>query len=918
VAGRACAALSLCTLLCLPLQAQVSARQEGDIYTLENPHFRLEIDARGGARVRSWVLKPGNREMIALWQGPGEIGGALDDRAIFTAARYDAAIMHPGPDTAILRFEARHASGLAVVKTLTARRDSPALEIHHRFANGTQVPQVLFLRSMLLPGAKPQTDEHLYWVNVDPASGSQPVVGDPAAANYYRPAPPEFAALWHRGTGDGVVALAPGASRFYFWRDSRECPTFEWLYEELPPGKVLEAGVFLATVCGAPTAPDWQAVLRDAKAAPSAARVSDLPGWVDEATRFQVTAAERERGFWLSCGEGEGRQRLPDPLPLDLPLEETRYLGITLNLLKPLGASVRLEVPGEWEPQVTPLWETPGDDRRELLPLPAGPVRFEAGSREVLWLRLDARGKPAGEHRLPLRLDLGGEATTLSVALRLWPVRLAARRPFHVRGYWTWATIAGGYEPESQTLAHYTALLKAYAEMGGDVLDWTHAWHEVVSRTRLAQTGEKLAEVAKSAPDRLDLEHLPALDFAHFDPWLDAALKLGVNRLETYIEALSGERWQWSLLDPAVGAGRAKAGAPEARRVIVWFYGELRRYLEAKGFQGLFCKVSDEISPEYIPTYIECARVAREAGWRPFTTITGMVARTAADVRQLNPHCDQWQLGFGSKDAFLALLHERAQLAEERRELRGTWGLYTNGGAEATWALAVFGAQGETGIDPATVETLELIEDGKPLPTNGDSPWGNRRRGVVFTAGALGTYLYVSPADGQDPAGHRYALRLTVRRPTAEGQPLVGLEPTDELWFYGGGSHPYRGGYANAWLYPVMVLHHGFQGYGQWAFLWWQRSERILWLDEGTGQVTVSPAYCGYRDGWRDALILGEVRSACGEEALRGLLGPAESALLHVVPQTVEVYQFTTLGNAGDPVAVNRARAKALELLARR
>ncbi|MCK5805342.1 MAG: hypothetical protein KAI66_21105 [Lentisphaeria bacterium] len=75
----------------------------------------------------SWIIKPGNRNMIALRKGRTEIGGALDDRAHFTAVRCAAAVMHPGPDFASLRFEATHTSGLAIIKHLDLQKGSRAL-----------------------------------------------------------------------------------------------------------------------------------------------------------------------------------------------------------------------------------------------------------------------------------------------------------------------------------------------------------------------------------------------------------------------------------------------------------------------------------------------------------------------------------------------------------------------------------------------------------------------------------------------------------------------------------------------------------------------------------------------------------------------------------------------------------------------
>ena len=897
--------------------AQATVKQQDTLYTLENPRFRIQVDSAAGGRITSWTLKPSGRELIALWKEANEVGGAFDDRAFFTAARYDASITQPGPETATLRLESRHPSGLSILKILTVRKDDPVLEVFYEFRNGTQTPQRLFIRNFFLPGNKPQTDDHLYWVNADPAAGRKPVEAQPDAGNYYVPGVPAFAALWDKGTGDGILAFAPGADKFYFWRGSREFPTFEWLYADVPPGKILQAGVLLVTVSDQKTPPGWKALVAAHGAQTRAARLLPLPGWVDEATKFNVTDAERQRGFWLSIGAEDYKRRLTEAIPVDLPLDDDRYISIAINILKDFQSPVRVEIPQDSQRQVEALWETPGPNRRELLSIPEKPFSFKSGAREMLWLRVSSREKTQGESEILLKLIIGDTASPINLHLHVWPVTVTAKRPFHLRGYYGgFSVLTGGYEINEENLRRLEAILKAYAEMGGDVLDWTCGWNRIIEKTKIAGTGEILAEIAKKSPERIDLNNLPALDFSYFGPWFDLAKRCGVKRLETYMSYPTDARLQWALLDPAVGKGRVTVGTPEADRVIVWFYREMKRYFDAQGMDAQFCKISDEISPEHIPSYIAAAKLAREAGWRPFTTITGMIARTAEHIRTMNPWCDEWQLGFGSKDEFLRLTQMTFVLEDRRFELKGPWGEYHNGGAEATWGAKAFGNEGVTGLDPMTVESFDLLEDGALLRIKGGSPWGNKDRGVVITAGALKQWLYISSRDGTDPKNHHYELRVTVRHESPTGKPLVTLDSPDELWCYGGSSNPYRGSYDSAWCYPAMTLYHGFKGYGLWAFMHWQKTENIVWIGPETDRVTVSPAYCGYRDGWRDAVLFNQLIERRGRNEYEKIVNATGNVPLHIGPRTTEVYHYTTVVNAGDPLALNAARRSALEQVA--
>lgn len=910
--------LVLSSVLVLPGigHTQTTAKKDRDIFILENEHMRVEVDASAGARITSWTIKPGNREMIALWKGRNEIGGALDDRAHFTAVRYAAAIMQPGPELATIRLEAAHSSGLSIIKHLDLRKGAAALGVRYEFRNGTQAARRLFIRSFLLPGSQPQADEHLYWVNGKEERKGTITAGTTDAHGYYLPEAPPYAALWHRDSGDGILALVPGVTKFYFWRGSREFPTFEWLYEDIPAGKTLLAEARLIVTSGTPgTPPNWNDLCQRNSKQLRASSLVPIKDWVDEATLFGVTQEERERGFWLSAGNGDGKRRLPDPLELDLAREDDRYVGVMLNLTKALKGMLTVDAPGTAPSTLDISLETDGEDRRELLPLPTKPVSWQAGERKVLWFHVGSRDCPPRSNRIPITIRLGPASAELTLQIRVWDVKPASQKPFHVRGYcggfpvWT-----KGYDITDENLKHLDAILRSYAAIGGDVIDWNGVWARLLLHVRIAGTEDTITDVAKQHPERISLDALPQLDFSYYDPWLDLAKRHGVTRVDTYLDSVGNPQLSWRLLTPALGKGRVRPGTPEAERVVVWFYREMKRYFEEHGFDGFFCKISDEISPEHIPNHIAAAAVARQAGWRPFTTITGMIARTAGHLRTMDPHCDQWQLSFGLKDDFLALLKGRFVVTEHSHALPAAWLPYSNGGAQDTWGMEILGEKGIIKVDPRQVESFEMLEDGQSMTKEGGSPWGNRDRGVVITGGKLHAHLYISPSEGR-PDAHTYILKLTIRSPSPQGEPLVHIDPEDEVWCYGGSSRPYRGTYDRSWCYPMMSLFHRFHGYGLWAFFHWNKTEHIVWINPDTYAMTISPSYCGYRDGWRDACLFSQLKATLGDDALAGILGETEGDVLRVAGKSHEVYAFKTVINAGDPVPRNQARRNALELL---
>ncbi len=114
-----------------------------------------------------------------------------------------------------------------------------------------------------------------------------------------------------------------------------------------------------------------------------------------------------------------------------------------------------------------------------------------------------------------------------------------------------------------------------------------------------------------------------------------------------------------------------------------------------------------------------------------------------------------------------------------------------------------------------------------------------------------------------------------------------------------------------------MTLAQRFVGVGQWAFIHWNKTENIAWIGEDQ-QATVSPVYCGYRDGWHDAGLLDQLRREKGEAAFAAIVGEGEQAALKLAFRDNEVYHFRTIVNVSDPLAVNTARRRALQALSGR
>ena len=774
--------------LALGAEAQVAIAETDSSLVLENGHLRVTV-ARAGGRIAQLVDKLTGGDLVALWQGGNEIGGLLDDRLYFTSARYDA-VVSESPAQVSVRLSAEHGSGISVAKTISLRQGERLVRVSYDFTNGSQQPARLWVRNFPVPGGAPLGEHHLYTLSLHSGPRRQAF-----ASEYFTDLREPWAALHDTVTGAGLLALVPGTEKFYFWQGSRQNPTFEWLYPELPAGQRLETCLALLLVDEA--APDWTNYARQLLPSVPPPVCSELSGWIDEATRFGVTEAERDRGYWLSIGQGDGKELLPQVLELDLPLDGVRSLYVAINALAPFPpAALVAQIEGELAGWVQLGWERSEENAIVVAPLAAGlDAPLVSGDEYRIWLEARARGREADTYEGALLLEIGDSRVRVPMRVRIWPVRVPDIRPFDMRGYGTVTSFTGDYAVTPASLRQLDAMLEAYAAVGGSVLDWTVSWSSALVHVGIEGTGQLLSQQAPTLP----LDDLPRLDFRYYDPWLDKAREHGVTRIETYMSVLSSSRWQWSCLDAAVGKGRVQYGTPEAERVICWIYGELRRYFESHGFRGFFCKISDEISPEHVPEYISTARVARRAGWRPFTTVTGIVARTAATIDEMNPHCDQWQVALTLKDDF---------------------------------------------------------------------------------------------------------------------RDVARVDADDEVWFYGGSSRPYRTPYERAMWYPMLAAAEGADGYGWWAFQWWQDSEKIVWYEPGADQVRFGPTFLGLRDGWEDARLFHWAVRELAAFPMEAAVSANAGALIQLREETREVYRWTTIANLGSPLALNELRRRLLRAAA--
>lgn len=870
--------------------AQVKITEGNNVnIVMENEAIKLNIAVEGGARISSFVNKKTGKDLVTLWKGPVEDGGLLDDRNVFTSFAYRPAVMLPGGKEGVLRLTAKHPSGMDMTKTLTLRQGESTLQVHETFSNGTQKEARFMLRSFLLPGGGPQTEADQYFLPIQ----GQPLLPLTPANNYYDKLSAPWSSVWNKTSGEGVLVAAPGIEQFYYWQGSKVFPTYEWVYPNVPAGKTISVHYALQLVNE--EAPNWAQLSSALLKQLQPLRFGDVPGWKNEEQRFNVNAIERTRGFWFSTGNGAEKRRVPATLQIDVPLNQSRSVYTSINALKdfPTGKlQVRFRnIPANL---VRGGWQTNGVDPNtnkpfiQVLPLDETTlVELKNGTEGRLWFTLHGGDKPV-DVKGEVEISLDGQTVALPLQVKVWPVNVPKQQPVAVKDYAGIASLLGyAVTPESTKRA--TSMFRAFNGIGGNVMNWTVSWPSMYRYLKIADSGETLASWLpknKAAFQGKPVSEWPKVDFSYYDPWVQIAKEQGITRAATYIPFSSSEKplpaeFEWMLLN-------------------------LKSYMQAHGMTGFHGKISDEISPEHLPHYIESAKIARRTGWRPGTTVTGAIARRAELINEINPYCDIWEIGFGSTEFFKNLISQRYKLEDRKVVLPADkWLGYGNGGAQHTVGMKLFKA-----IIPqssAEIESLKILQDGKPLLRVGGSPWGNKKRGVFY---GDSEYLYLSAFEGSEAKQSDIVVHYQVRVPSDQGETLAKVDASDEVWYYGGPANAYRALYETSSTYALKALEGQYVGFGWYDFHRWD-ADKIVWYDEKNDHVNVGPAYIGLKDGWDDAGIIAWVTKTKKLPVSRFISEKAD-APFRMGEESQEVYRWKDVVNVTDPFIMNDARRQVL------
>ncbi|MCE5238747.1 hypothetical protein LLH23_09685 [bacterium] len=925
--------LAMCALsAALALQADLVRDGAGRVTqaTVETQAYRLLLDVGKGARVMSLFDKAAQVELVQ--KDASGLGGLLEDRPIFSDSLYLCTATRNTPQELVLRCTVSK-DGVSLVKTFTFTEGRPSFGVRYEIENATQLPFKLWVRNFANPGGGPLTEADHFFLR----DGGK-LLDLTFPDTYYKSLDAPWAAYLDAQQRSGFFVRCDFdlLDQFYCWSHSKVTPTFEWIYRPVPPGQRTSTSLVFGLITGLAgvgnVSADGQASAEAAAAAEprQEPKLVAIPGWKPLEELYQPTAEERARGF-IAVVSG-----VPAPAPrltevqMDVGLQEAEAAPVELFGLAEqaqvratlAGLPVGVEVEeGGWlkangGPPPTPSLKGGGNGNAPALQpgaslQPGAAVQVERGRSRRLWLKLGPQSLPPGVTQGTLTLTTGqGQPLVLPLQLTVWNAKLPEQPVIGTQFYASVPTLSS-YTLDDAAKRKFITIMDNMQALHCDNLDWGVGPHSPAAHLKTAGTGQLLSDWGKQHPNTA-ADKLPDLDFSYFDVWFEEPVKRHMTRFVAHVPSGNGWR-EASLIGAALGTKTDTPDDEQGWAVMGWYYRQLRAYAERKGFTSFWAKLDDEIPQEHIPRWLEAARKYRAAGFRPFTTNTGNIARSESLLREMNRDSDAWQVALCLSRDFMDLTRKGAVFVTRRERISAKWGRYGNGGAVDTWATKVFGPE-----RPAEkVDQVQVFVGGQALTMRGGSGWGNKDHGVAMQ---YGDYIYLSCPDGGDPNAANIEVSYRLRTLQEGGEPAVKLEPTDEVWYYGGGS--YKTPYEAARAYPWRVVAWNMRGYGWWTYLWWNGEDILVKYRPETNDVLLSAAWEGLRDGNEDAAyfrLAEEKLAQAGRKdelaRLRGVFGRDESAVLRLGEVKREIYAWDDF-IAPTYAAYNTAKREALRVLA--
>ncbi len=383
-----------------------------------------------------------------------------------------------------------------------------------------------------------------------------------------------------------------------------------------------------------------------------------IPGWEKEVMYvIQPTDADRAREYMVFEETGPDRGKHVENVAFELAQNEpegfplhVHSLGLSgkveMNAEAPEGLALETFVP-ESVPQL--IWQ------KEYIGLKLRPgTTFEMRPDEdrTLYFRLTAGEAKPGHHIAKITFTPEtARPVTIAVNVTIHPLRIP-NQPLmvfdvnNVVNYLCAERNGQDYDWDAERAKNFLGDMARHAVRGQTLVGVnapnSHYWH---NKVKLRETGEPLVDAMKAAPERFRTTELPALDFSEWDWLCDRMLEHGQTHTKWPMGGC-GERFMTghSRLSSTVYGKTLPPGDARRQIIMEWYYRELVRYLEDKGFRCL-CSIDDEIPAEKLAWWVQHAYRCQQMGLEPTVTQSAKTIRDDSLMNMISPFMNYWVIG---------------------------------------------------------------------------------------------------------------------------------------------------------------------------------------------------------------------------------------------------------------------------------
>jgi len=367
------------------------------------------------------------------------------------------------------------------------------------------------------------------------------------------------------------------------------------------------------------------------------------------AALYEPSVEEQARGFMPVQGDGpEPRPRLKR-LNVDLGRNERDLVPVKLVGLTEIDAvSVRLSGPGA--SLCTPWIE------KDFQLHPGTQTAISSNFPARIWLKISSETHPPSVYGLTVHLfsDQGSEVC-IPGTVTIHDVALPAARILGTKFCAGLAELSGGLSTEPKALKQLDLLLDDLATLRTKICEFRSTWRppNILPYVNIAGTDQTLQAAGQAGT--IDINALPDLDFAFFDPWIAGAAQRGMTHLHLGVRRI--------ISDDARAFAKAVLGQDvvcsdeTTWKILMWLYSQFRDYAISRGMTETWADIGWELYPSDVAEYVHTASRFQNIGYRAYSHKSGIVSQNPEWLNQMNPHCDSWYMNYYYIAQFLRYTH---------------------------------------------------------------------------------------------------------------------------------------------------------------------------------------------------------------------------------------------------------------------